>query len=188
MNGQMHLGVDGAKLVHRLAQHVQHAAQCLAAYGNRDARAGIDRLHAANHAFGRNHGDAAHAAFAKVLLHLDDDIERGGNVEAFADDAEGLEDGGHLRLFKLNVNGRAADRNYFSNVLCHRSLSSPQLPVTYRAAAPLTISIISFVIAACRTRFIVSESASIMSPALLVAESIAVMRAACSAATLSRNA
>ena len=58
----------------------------------------------------------------------------------------------------------------------------------YKAAAPLTISIISLVIAACRTRFICSESASIISPALVVAESIAVIRAACSAATLSRNA
>ena len=42
---------------------------------------------------------------------------------------------------------------------------------------------ISLVMAAWRTRFICSVSASIMSEALLVAESIAVMRAACSAAT-----
>ena len=53
----------------------------------------------------------------------------------------------------------------------------------YSAAAPDTISIISLVIAAWRTRFMCSVSASIMSEALLVAESIAVMRAACSAAT-----
>ena len=53
----------------------------------------------------------------------------------------------------------------------------------YNAAAPLTISIISLVIAAWRARFMVSVSESITSLALLVAESIAVMRAACSAAT-----
>ena len=72
-------------------------------------RAGVDRLHAADHAFGGDHGDAAHAAFAEVLLDLDDDVERVGDVEAFADDAHGLVDGRHLRLFELNVNGRAAD-------------------------------------------------------------------------------
>jgi len=62
-------------------------------------------------------------------------------------------------------------------IFSHKSSSS------YCAAAPLTISMISLVMAAWRTRFICSVSASIMSDALLVAESIAVMRAACSAAT-----
>ena len=47
---------------------------------------------------------------------------------------------------------------------------------------------ISVVIEACRTRFIVRVSDSISSPALLVAESIAVIRAACSAATDSSSA
>ena len=47
---------------------------------------------------------------------------------------------------------------------------------------------ISFVIFACRARFMISVSESIMSVALLVAESIAVMRAACSAATDSSSA
>ena len=42
---------------------------------------------------------------------------------------------------------------------------------------------ISFVIFAWRARFMASVSESIMSEALLVAESIAVMRAACSAAS-----
>src|ERR1700721_1879091 len=56
------------------------------------------------------------------------------------------------------------------------------------AAAPLTISIISFVIFAWRARFIISVRESIMSDALLVAESMAVIRAACSAATDSISA
>ncbi len=109
MDGHVDLGVDGAELVDGLAEHIEHAAEGLAAHGDGDACAGVDRLHAANHAFGRDHGDAAHAAFAEVLLDLDDDVERGGDVEAFADDAQGLVDGRHLRLFELNVNGRAAD-------------------------------------------------------------------------------
>ena len=76
MNRHMHLGVHRAKLVHRLAQHVEHAAQRLAAHGHRDHAAGIDRLHAADHAFGRHHRDAAHAAFAKMLLHFDHHVHR----------------------------------------------------------------------------------------------------------------
>ena len=47
---------------------------------------------------------------------------------------------------------------------------------------------ISVVIEAWRTRFMVSVSESISSPAFLVALSIAVMRAACSAATDSSRA
>src|SRR5579884_1909629 len=51
-----------------------------------------------------------------------------------------------------------------------------------RAAAPLTISIISLVIEACRTRFMFSVSRSITSDAFELAASIAVILAACSAA------
>jgi hypothetical protein len=54
-------------------------------------------------------------------------------------------------------------------------------------AAPLTTSMISRVIAAWRTLFMCSVRASITSEALLVADSIAVMRAACSAAELSAS-
>ncbi len=54
-------------------------------------------------------------------------------------------------------------------------------------AAPLTTSMISRVIAAWRTLFMWSVRASITSEALLVADSIAVMRAACSAAEVSAS-
>jgi len=54
-------------------------------------------------------------------------------------------------------------------------------------AAPLTTSMISRVIAAWRTLFMCSVRASITSEALLVADSMAVMRAACSAAELSAS-
>ena len=70
------LGVDGAELVDRLAEHVEHAAQRLAADGNGDVGAGVDGLHAAHHALGGGHGDATHAALAQVLLHLDDHVQR----------------------------------------------------------------------------------------------------------------
>ena len=70
-------GVDRAQLVHGLADDVQHAAQGLAAHGNGDGAAEVDGLHAAHHAFGGLHGDAAHAAFAELLLDFQDDVERG---------------------------------------------------------------------------------------------------------------
>ena len=119
MDGEMDLGVDGPELVDGLSEHVHHATKRRATDGNGDAGAGVDGLHTADHAFGGDHGDAADAAFAEVLLDLDDDVERLRDVEAFADDAERLEDGRHLCFFELNVNGRAADGDNFSDVFCH---------------------------------------------------------------------
>ena len=46
------------------------------------------RFHAAHHAFGRLHGNAAHAAFAQLLLHFQDDVERRRDGEAFAGNAQ----------------------------------------------------------------------------------------------------
>ena len=73
VNRHVLLGVHGAKFVYRLAKHVEHTPQRGAAHRNRDRRSRVDRLHAANHAFGGHHRDAAHAAFAQVLLYLDND-------------------------------------------------------------------------------------------------------------------
>ena len=44
------------------------------AHRHHDAVPGVMRVHAAHHALGRNHCDAAHAALAQMLLHLDHDI------------------------------------------------------------------------------------------------------------------
>jgi len=73
------------------------------------------------------------------------------------------------------------DISLLQSSICKSSRTFISIP--YCAAAPETISIISLVMAAWRTRFMYSVSESIMSEALLVAESMAVMRAACSAAT-----
>ena len=59
-----------AHLVHRLADHVQHAAQRLLAHRHRDGAAQADRLHAAHQAVGGLQRDGAHAAFADVLRHF----------------------------------------------------------------------------------------------------------------------
>src|SRR5688572_30627345 len=55
----------------------------------------------------------------------------------------------------------------------------------FRDSAPDTISISSFVMTAWRVRLYVSDRLAIMSEALLVAFSMALMRAPCSLATLS---
>jgi hypothetical protein len=63
-----------------------------------------------------------------------------------------------------------------------------QLPTFYKAAAPETTSIISFVIAAWRIRFMFNVNEPISSPAFFDAASIAVIREPCSDAIDSKIA
>ncbi len=119
MDGHAHLLADGAELVDRLADDVDDAAQRLLAHGHADGAAEVDGLHAADHAVGGFHGDGAHAALAQVLLHLEDDVDGRGDLEAVADDAQRLIDGRHGGFFKLNVYGGAGDLNNFADVFCH---------------------------------------------------------------------
>ena len=98
---------------------LRHAAQRFLAHRHADGAAEVDGLHAAHHAVGGLHGHGAHAAFAQVLLHLEDHIDGRGHGEAVARDAQRLIDGRHGRFFKLHVHGRAGDLNYFADVFCH---------------------------------------------------------------------
>ena len=120
VNGHALGGLDRAELVDRLADHVEHAAQRFAAHGHGDRAAEVDGIHAAHHAFGRFHGHAAHAPLAQVLLHLKDDVDGRGNVEAVADYAQRLIDERHPGLVELHVDGGAGDLNYFADVFCHK--------------------------------------------------------------------
>ena len=101
--------VDGAKLVDGLAENVHHPAQSGAADRNGDALAHIFRGHAAHHAFDGFHGHRAHAAFAEMLLHFGGDVQRLGNVEAFAGDVHRVVNGREVAGFKLNIENRADD-------------------------------------------------------------------------------
>ena len=58
------VGFHRAQLVHRLAEHVQHAAQRRAAHRHGNRLAKIFRLHAAHQTFGGLHRDGADAAFS----------------------------------------------------------------------------------------------------------------------------
>ena len=69
------VGVDRAAAVDRLAEQVEHAAQRGLADRHLDRRAGVDALHAADHAVGAAQGHAADAAAAQVLLHFAGQVE-----------------------------------------------------------------------------------------------------------------
>ena len=90
VNGIALFVFDRAELVDRFADHVHHAAQRAASHGHGDRAALVDGLHAAHHAVGRLHGDAAHAAFAEVLLHFEDDVDGVGTLKPSLTTCNGL--------------------------------------------------------------------------------------------------
>ena len=109
-----------AKLVHGLADHVHHAAERASAHGHRNRSALVDGLHPAHHAVGGFHGDAAHAAFAQVLLHFENDVDGAGHIEAVAHHAatpDRWEAGGFR---ELHVHRGACDLNDVSYIFCHK--------------------------------------------------------------------
>ena len=65
MDGASGIGLDGAGLVHRLADDVDDAPERLVADGHRDRRARVDDLLAAHETFGAVHGDRAHRVLAR---------------------------------------------------------------------------------------------------------------------------
>ena len=119
VNGHALRFADGAKLVDRLADHVDDAAQRLPAHRNADRAAEIDGFHAADHAVGGFHGYGAHAALAQVLLYLENYADGRGDGEAVADDAQRLIDGRHGRFVELHVDRRTGNLNYLADVFCH---------------------------------------------------------------------
>jgi hypothetical protein len=122
MDGHAQLLADGAKLVDRLADDVDDAAQRLFAHGYPNGPAEIFDLHAAHHAVGCFHGHRAHAAFAEMLLHFQDDRNGRRNREAVRDDAQRLINGRHRRFFKLHVDRWAGNLNYLADIFCHCSM------------------------------------------------------------------
>src|SRR5580704_11086401 len=111
---------DGTELVDRFADHVHHAPKRAAPYGHGDWSALVDGFHAAHHALRCFHSDAAYAALAEMLLHLDDDIDRRGNSEPVAHNAKRLIDGRHGGFDELHVHRGSGDLHYVSNVFWHR--------------------------------------------------------------------
>src|ERR1700692_3635018 len=118
----MFVADDRPELIHWLAETIHHTAKRRAADWHGDTGAGVICLHSADHAFGGLHRNGAHATFAKVLLHFDDDVERFGNVVAFARDANGVVYGRQVAGLKLNVEHGSDDLDdvpYRCDFLCH---------------------------------------------------------------------
>jgi hypothetical protein len=124
VNGHARLFADGAEIVHRLADDVNHAAQRLFAHGHADGGAQVDGLHAANHAVCGLHRNRAHASLAQVLLHFENHADGRGNLEALAGDAQRLIDGRHRCFFKLHVHRGTGDLDYLADILCHCKFSA----------------------------------------------------------------
>ena len=76
MNGMPLLALNRAEIVDRLANHIHDAAQSAMPHRHGNRSALINGFHAANHAFGGFHGDAAGAAFSQMLLHFENDVDR----------------------------------------------------------------------------------------------------------------
>src|ERR1700756_2232246 len=112
---------DWAQIVDRFANHIHDSAKGAAPDRNGNGAAEVDGFHPANHAVGRLHGNGAHATFAQMLLHFEDDFDRHGNVEAVADHAQGLINRRHGRLGELHVHCGTGDLNYVSNVFHKKS-------------------------------------------------------------------
>ena len=142
--------VDGTAIVDRLAEDVEDAAEGFASDGNFDCGAGVDRFHAANHAVRRLHRDAAHLVFADVVRDFNDDVDGNLSELAVVDDADGVVDRRQMPFVELDVDGGADDLDDFSGPLFWHVFSVRNR--YFAAAAPDTISMISFVIAAWRMR------------------------------------
>ena len=65
------VGLDRARFVDRLADHVHDAAERACADRHRDRRAGVGDFLAAHQTLGGVHRDGAHRGFAEMLRHFE---------------------------------------------------------------------------------------------------------------------
>ena len=111
----LRIGGDGLAFIHRLAQHVEDAAQRRLADGYGDRLAGIHDLHAAHHAVGRGHRHGAHLVPPDVLLHLGGQADR--RAVAFVIDHDGVVDLGQPLRLELHVQHGADDLDDLADVV-----------------------------------------------------------------------
>ena len=117
MDGPALLGIDGSQVVHRLAKHVQNAAQRFLTDGDRNRFVQVGRFHPAHHPVSRFHGDAAHLILADVIGHLDDDVDRHLPQLEVVGDAHGVVDRRKMSFLKLDIDRGADDLDHSSNFL-----------------------------------------------------------------------
>ena len=180
MDGAALREIDLARFVHRLADDVHDAPERAVADGHGDRRAHIRHLLAAHQTFGGIHRDGAHRAFAQMLRHFQHEalaaivgFQRVHDFRQMAVELHVHHRAHHLGDAALLVAFRHGVHGIHSN---------------HSASAPEMISISSLVIMAWRVRLYCSVSLSITSPALRVAESMALILAPISPATFSSSA
>src|ERR1700722_20201252 len=78
----------------------------------------VQRVHATHQPFGGLQRDGAHPAFADMLLHLANNIDGRGNVEALTGDADGRIDQGNVALGELTVHGGSGYLDDFADFVC----------------------------------------------------------------------
>src|SRR5829696_3676992 len=159
-------------IIDRLTQHVEDATQRNVAHRRGDGRPGVPDLHPPDHTVGAAHGNCPHLILPDVLLHFGGDLDRHGAVRI--EQLDGVVDLGEVFRLELDVEHRADDLHDLSDILpgggcladplrcdcgCHGCLDSQydfrsSFVASYpcNAAAPPTISAISWVICACRCR------------------------------------
>ena len=160
-------------VVNRFTQNIEHSAQCFFADWNLNTAASCSDFHILCQTIGCGQADAANNTVAHVLCHFHD------TLFMFHLDCQSVFD--HRQFAgKCNVNDRPENLYNFSGFhgFSDSSLSHDQ--IYFAASAPLEISVISCVIAACLARLYCNESVCSISFALVVAESIADIRACCS--------
>ena len=193
--------VDGVELLHLghglavdgLAHDVPNAAERLGTNGHLHGLTGIGGDEAALQAVGRGHGDRADDAARKLALDLEDRAQM--TDRGLGLDRERVVDRGH-RAVKLDVDDRADD-SHDATITGSRLLGGFLDRKLYgvishycssNAEAPPTISLISVVIEAWRTRLYVRVRVEMIAVAFSVAECMALRRAPCSAAAESIRA
>ena len=107
MDGPVIVGLDRPESVDRLADEIENPSQRGLAHRHVHRRAGIDALHAADHAVGVAQGHAADPAAAEVLLHFAGQIELDSLLIAL--DLDGVVNRRQLIFGKLDVESRADD-------------------------------------------------------------------------------
>src|SRR5512140_2822020 len=206
MNGIARGGLDDALLIHRLAKHVEDAAQGCGAHRHHDRSAGRFRRQTTLQAIRGVHRHRAHPATAKVLLDLEDQrfLIRTGYLD-------GLIEFRDLPFGELDVDHTTKNLHYTACCVCHELFLQsfgfsaaatepriiacsraralvPALDYCPNASAPPTMSRMSLVIVCWRILLYWSSYAPASSRALSVALCMATMRAACSLACDSRMA
>jgi hypothetical protein len=148
----------------------------LAAHRHHDRTLRVLDGHAAHEAVGRVHGDAAHAVLAEVLGHLDDEVA-GLVADRRVRDAKRRVDLGQIAALEVDVDDGADDLDDASLRGSRDSMLMIVLPLpfqSFRAADDLHQLLRDGRLAA---RLYLQGQREIISLALLVALSIAVMRA-----------